>query len=595
MIKTLIRKWKEMYYNISLRNIVWLSFSLTAAAATIIMGLSFYSRFSSQLQSEIQAEDQQLIGQVNKSMGTYLRTIMKVSDTLCYSVIKDKDIRKDEFLESFQLLYDTNKDYIKNIALFSEGGEPIVMAPAATLKENIKVTEKEWFQTAVNKPENLHFSRPHVQNLFEDNEEQYNWVISMSRAVPVTDGSEIKQGILLVDMNYSGLKQIFNNVSLGQKGYLYLMDSEGNIFYHPKQQLLNSGLINENNKTAIQYRDGIYKEEFQGKQRTVTIKSVGYTGWLIAGVTENDFVSLNSIKSNLFILFLFFFFIVVLIYINSYISSKVSRPIRSLEKAVREVALGKLDTNIEIEGFYEVRHLGESVQNMSHQIKRLMEDIVSEHESKRKSELDTLQSQINPHFLYNTLDIIVWMIENERQQEAARAVTALARFFRISLSKGKNIISVEHEAEHVRNYLTIQKMRYKNKFEYFINVDEDVKQCATIKLILQPLVENAIYHGMEFMDGEGEIYINAYKRDGILYLIVRDNGLGMTEEKVKSLLNGEVSPSSRGSGIGVANVNERIRLYFGPQYGLNIQSEPDEGTAMIIRLPVADYTQIKEK
>lgn len=594
MIKTLIRTWKEMYYNISLRNIVWLSFSLTAAAASIIMGLSFYSRFSSQLQSEIQAEDQQLIGQVNKSMGTYLRTIMKVSDTLCYSVIKDKDIRKDEFWESFQLLYDTNKDYIKNIALFSEEGEPIVMAPAATLKENIKVTEKEWFQTAVNKPENLHFSRPHVQNLFEDNEEQYNWVISMSRAVPVTDGSEIKQGILLVDMNYSGLKQIFNNVSLGQKGYLYLMDSEGNIFYHPKQQLLNSGLINENNKTAIQYRDGIYKEEFQGKQRTVTIKSVGYTGWLIAGVTENDFVSLNSIKSNLFILFLFFFFIVVLIYINSYISSKVSRPIRSLEKAVREVALGKLDTDIEIEGFYEVRHLGESVQNMSHQIKRLMEDIVSEHESKRKSELDTLQSQINPHFLYNTLDIIVWMIENERQQDAARAVTALARFFRISLSKGKNIISVEHEAEHVRNYLTIQKMRYKNKFEYFIRVDDDVKQCATIKLILQPLVENAIYHGMEFMDGEGEIYIDAYKKDGILYLIVRDNGLGMTEEKVKSLLNGEVSPSSRGSGIGVANVNERIRLYFGPQYGLNIQSEPDEGTAMIIQLPVADYTQIKE-
>lgn len=595
MIKKLIRKCKEIYYNISLRNIVWISFSLTAATATIIMGLSFYSRFSSQLQSEIQAEDQLLIGQVNKSLGTYLRTIMKVSDTLCYGVIKDKDIRKADFSAGFQLLYDTNKDFIKNIALFSEAGEPLVLAPAATLKEGIKAEEKEWFQTAVNKPENIHFSRPHVQNLFEDNEEEYNWVISMSRAVQVTDGYSIKQGILLVDMNYSGLKQIFNNVSLGQEGYLYLMDSEGDIFYHPKQQLLNSGILNENNKTAIRYRDGIYKEEFEGKQRTVTIKSVGYTGWVIVGVTGGDYVSLNSIKSNFFFLFLFFFFIVVLTYINSYISSKVSRPIRSLEKAVREVARGKLDTKIEIEGFYEVRHLGESVQNMSYQIKCLMEDIVEEHESKRKSELDTLQAQINPHFLYNTLDIIVWMIENERQQDAARVVTALARFFRISLSKGKNIISVEHEVEHVRNYLTIQKMRYKNKFEYFIRIDEDVKQCATIKLILQPLVENAIYHGMEFMDGDGEIYIDVYKKGTVLCLSVKDNGLGMTREKVESLLKGKVAVSKHGSGIGVANVNERVQLYFGAQYGLQIESEPDEGTTMLIQLPIVDYRKIEEK
>lgn len=595
MLKKLIKSWKEIYYNISLRNIVWISFSLTAAAASIIMGISFYSRFSSQLQNAIQIEDQTLIGQMNNGLSTYLRNMMKLSDTLCYSVIKDSNIRKKDFGNDFQILYDTNKDYIKNIVLFSDDGKPIVMAPAATLKEDVLPKNESWFQAALNKPENMHFSNPHVQNLFMESNYQYDWVISLSRAVQITDGLEVKQGVLLIDMSYSGLKQMFGSVTLGQDGYIYLIDNEGNIIYHPKQQLLNSNQVQENNKTAVTYKDGIYQEKFQGTERIVTIKTVGYTGWTMVGVTNKNSVSLNSIKSNLFILFLFLFFIVVLIWINSYISSKVSSPIRKLEKTVKEIEAGNLDTVIEIEGFYEVRHLGKSVQKMEAQIKRLMKDIVTEHEWKRKSELDTLQSQINPHFLYNTLDIIVWMIENEQQQDAARAVTALARFFRISLSKGKNIIRVQDEIEHVRNYLTIQKMRYKNRFEYEIEVEEEVKQLATIKLILQPLVENAIYHGMEFMDGDGAIIIKACREGEELCLSVEDNGLGMTEEMVNKLLNGNVNSSKRGSGIGVRNVNERIQLYFGSQYGLEILSEPDEGTRIIVHLPCLNYEDVKEE
>lgn len=226
----------------------------------------------------------------------------------------------------------------------------------------------------------------------------------------------------------------------------------------------------------------------------------------------------------------------------------------------------------------------------------LMEDIVAEHESKRKSEFDTLQSQINPHFLYNTLDIIVWMIENEQKQEAVKIVTALARFFRISLSKGKSIITVRDELEHVRNYLMIQQMRFKNKFVYEIDAEEEVLDLVSLKLMLQPLVENAIYHGMEFMDGDGEICVKVYREAEDLWFRISDNGLGMTQEQVKSLLGEKKHVSSRrGSGIGVKNVNERIRLYFGADYGLTIQSEPDEGTIISIRLPAQIYTEAAEK
>ena len=246
-------------------------------------------------------------------------------------------------------------------------------------------------------------------------------------------------------------------------------------------------------------------------------------------------------------------------------------------------------------GSYELQHLGRSIGDMAKRIKKLMQDIVAEHESKRKSEFDTLQSQINPHFLYNTLDIIVWMIENEQKQEAVKVVTALARFFRISLSKGKSIITVHDELEHVRNYLTIQQMRFKNKFVYEIRAEEDTMGLACLKLMLQPLVENAIYHGMEFMDGDGLIEIQVKKEGKDLWIEVRDNGFGMTKEQVENLLSEKPHVSSRrGSGIGVKNVNERIRLYFGEDYGLIIESEPDEGCLIRCHLPVKEYVEPME-
>lgn len=290
------------------------------------------------------------------------------------------------------------------------------------------------------------------------------------------------------------------------------------------------------------------------------------------------------------------FFLFLLALINSYISSRITAPIQELEKSVNALEEGALDTEVYIGGSYEIQHLGRSIGDMAKRIQTLMEDIVAEHESKRKSEFDTLQSQINPHFLYNTLDIIVWMVENEQKQEAVKVVTALARFFRISLSRGKSIIPVKDELEHVRNYLMIQQMRFKNKFVYQIEAEPEVLSLASLKLMLQPLVENAIYHGMEFMDGDGEIVVKAWRQEGNLRFTIADNGLGMTTEQAAGLLTGRTHGSSRrGSGIGVKNVNERIRLYFGEEYGLVIWSEPDEGTKVEICLPAVPFEKLAEE
>lgn len=328
----------------------------------------------------------------------------------------------------------------------------------------------------------------------------------------------------------------------------------------------------------------------------MTVKTVGYTGWKIVGAAALGGASLNALKTRILIVFIVAFVVFILAVINAYISTRITTPIEKLERSVNGIEAGNLETEVYVGGSYEIRHLGTSIRNMTTQIRHLMDDIVAEHESKRKNEFDVLQSQINPHFLYNTLDIIVWMIENEKQADAVKVVTALARFFRISLSRGKSIIPVRDELEHVRNYLMIQHMRFKNRFTYEIEADEDVMELASVKLILQPLVENAVYHGMEFMDGDGEIRIRVYRDGEDLYMKVSDNGLGMTKEQVKGMFTDKPHvKSGSGSGIGVRNVNERIRLYFGQEYGLSIESELDEGTVVTIHMRAVPYAETAER
>ena len=583
---------KKIIYNRSIRNSIFIYFTITSLIAVLLIVISIYSRLSSQLSDTVKRENISLVNRVGSSMEVYLRNIMKLSDTIYYGIIKNVNLSEESINEEMTLLYNNNKDQVLNIALISKEGEPISVVPAARFRKNFDVGEEEWFVNALNKTENIHFTRPHVQKLFEKGNNSYKWVISMSRAVEITNGGSTEQAVLLIDMVYQGLDSVLDEVSLGNGGYIYLIDSTGEIIWHPKFELIASGRVKENNLIAATYSDGSIEEEFNNTARTVVIKTVGYTGWKLVGVIKGTGISLNTIKTRLFIVFVIFLIVFIVVFINSYISFRVTDPIRELEKSVKKLEEGNLDADIYMGGSYEIQHLGKSVQDMKYRIKGLMQDIVTEHEEKRKSEFDSLQAQINPHFLYNTLDIIVWQIENEKQSEAVHTVTALARFFRLSLGKGKNIVTVKAEIEHVKNYLMIQHMRFKNKFDYEFDIEEDVLELSSLKLMLQPLVENAIYHGMEFMDGDGLIKIKAWREADELYLSVTDNGLGMTEEKVAMVLAGKSnSGNGRGSGIGVKNVNERIKLYFGEDYGLKIDSEPDVGTTIIIHLPAKKYEE----
>ena len=277
---------------------------------------------------------------------------------------------------------------------------------------------------------------------------------------------------------------------------------------------------------------------------------------------------------------------------NRLISRKISKPIRKLDESVKTYEAGG-KTDIYIGGSSEIRHLGYSVQRSYERIETLMEEIIRQQNERRKSELDALQSQINPHFLYNTLESITWMIEAQKNEEAVIMISELAKLLRVSLSRGKTIIPVKDELQHSRSYMNIQLMRYKERFQMEFQTDKEIEDYCIVKLVIQPILENAIYYGVGNMDedDEGKITVRGEKKEDDIYIIIEDNGMGMRKEVLENILKDNNKVPKHGSGVGVINVHSRIQLMFGEQYGLEIYSEPDEGTRVVIHIPAIPYTK----
>ncbi len=584
--RDLTAQWGERYRRMSIQMVLSLSFTAVAAVGILLMGISLIWRFSSASEQLVAENSQRVLAQANMNLDSYLRRMMRIADTVYYQVLKDTDLAQEGIAGPLSLLHEANRDDLVSLAVFDSRGALVSAVPLSTMKTSAAPAHSDWFQSAVQSMENLHFSTPHVQDIFDDPDSPYRWVVSLSHHVELTRDGVTEGGVLLVDMSFSGIEQVCRGVTLGEGGYLYLIDGDGELIYHPRQQLIYAGLLEENNRAAAGYRDGSHRERFQGQARQVTVKTVGYTGWKLVGVAPAASWLTASPQLFLFGLSLLLFAIFLMAFLNFRISARIADPIRRLEQSIKELESGREDVEIEEGGCYEVQHLSRSVRSMVSTMRHLMDDIIHQESQKRRSELEVLQSQINPHFLYNTLDSVIWMTESGQQDEAIQMVTSLARFFRISLSKGKSIIPLTDELDHAKHYMNIQQIRFKNRFTSLIQAGADTEGLYTLKLIVQPILENAIYHGMANAEDDGLIQVSAYREGDALIVDVADNGLGMRPEVAASLLD-EDRPEVRtsGSGIGVRNVHQRIRLTFGTEYGLTILSEPDEGTLVRIRLP----------
>ena len=268
------------------------------------------------------------------------------------------------------------------------------------------------------------------------------------------------------------------------------------------------------------------------------------------------------------------------------IVSGIIQPISQLNQATEKIAQGDFNARAQADSEDEVAELAVSFNKMAGSMQSLIDKVKEDERKMRKADLRLLQEQIQPHFLYNTLDTIVWLIESNEPDEAVTMVVTLSDFFREILSKGKEFISSKEEEKHISSYLQIQEMRYRDILEYDIQLDQVIYKYQILKLTLQPVVENALYHGIKYKRAKGCIHIHGEKEGDIIRLTVRDDGVGMDEEELEQLRQQIEKPCQETEkGFGLANVNERIHMYFGPEYGMKIQSQKGKGTTVEIVIP----------
>lgn len=573
----------------SIQFILTASFTLFSVFIILVVSVVLYGRFSATARENAFRNSQQIVDQVSYNLENYVEVTSDLFNMMHHTIGQSDNVKSDALRRQLETMMSTRTDTV-SVTLFDDKGRLILDLPNVELKDTLQITEEGWFRSALDTPGHLSISLPHVQNLYK---QQFRWVVSMSKSITMLQNGKQVNGVLLLDVNFNTIDELSNRVSLGQKGYVYMLDeSAGNIVYHPQLQLIYAGLKEENVELALKHTYGSFIDDSDDEAKMISVQTIGNVGWKVVGVSYMDevmttFSELNRSMSKLLIALA-----LIVILLSSLVSRRISRPIKQLEFSMKSVERGDFDLTVSSEGPLEIKHLADRFNIMISTIKQLMNRIVTEQESKRKYELEALQAQINPHFLYNTLNTVVRMVGMNKNEEVIKTITSLSKLFRISLGKGKSLILIADELEHARNYLIIQQMRFKNKFEYSLDIQEEALPYVTLKLIIQPLIENALMHGIEPSVDKGHIAISVKLDGSDIVIQVKDDGLGMTEDQLKKVVTG-TRESSKGSGVGIMNVQERIRLYFGDPYGLHFASELEVGTTVTIRFPALLPEQIE--
>lgn len=419
-------------------------------------------------------------------------------------------------------------------------------------------------------------------------------------SVPYVDkATASNKGVIVVDIEEKAITSVVES-GIIQNGFFFLLDENQEVFYHTNGESSTEDLLAE--ATGIvqgELKNGRINQSapktIRGKHSMVVYQQSSTANWTLVGVIPQKYFT-DSLKNLIYMMMLMLIVIaIVAVAIASFLAKRFTNPIINMKQGMKLVEKGDLTVTIQPDGTDELAELSGSFNHMVMKIRKLVDSIYEKQELLRKSEFKALQAQINPHFLYNSLDSIIWLLRMERTDEAIVILQNLIVLFRIFLSKGHEVIPVRQEVRHLDSYLQIQSMRYSRKFTYTVDVPEEYKDFYTLKLILQPLVENSIYHGMSAEHGSIHIHISLIMGKDTLTFRVEDTGQGMSEEQLERLRESiqvqakkeedVLTSSEKEGGYGLQNVNERIKIYFGAQYGLSIESKQGEGTTVNVVIP----------
>ena len=561
---------------------------LVLSAVVIVTGVSMRFTNTSIFENSSQYT-QTIIQQMNQNIDSYIDYM----ENIAYLISSNEDVQdylfSDEIdsegryriLKQFETILDSRSD-IRNVGIISKSGRMLINNGSKSVNHDLNINTQEWYTQALNSPEGATLTSSHVQHIISG---ERPWVITLSRGIRDRSGSGEKEGVFFIDLNYSAISGLCDQSTVGTKGYAFILDAKGNIVYHPQQQQLYNELQTENISLIMDTDEDTVLTGTGSNGKLYSISRSDKTGWTVVDCTNvRELLSKSRQAQSIYVLTAVVLVIVALLF-SRFMARSITLPIQKLRDSMKKVQEGDFSvSDVVVDSRNEIGSLTKSFDVMTHRIQELMEQNVHEQEQKRKSELKALQSQINPHFLYNTLDSIIWMAEGKKNEEVVLMTASLARLLRQSISNEDEVVPIANEVEYARGYLTIQKMRYKDKLEFQIDVDPSILHIPLIKLVLQPIIENAIYHGLKYKESKGLLIIKGFPKDGNAVLQVIDDGVGMDEETLAHIYDRH-KVNYHSNGVGVYNVQKRLKLYYGEDYGITYESVVGKGTTATITIP----------
>ena len=532
-----------------------------------VVGTFYYRSSSSAIEATIEGDSQTTISQTSHFIQSYIKKLETTStsltqqtDVLAYAENPSQDKVKG-ILDLFLTILKADQD-LKAVVLVTKSGQVISTDDSVQMKTSSDMMTEDWYQKAIHQGAKPVLTPAHKSDS--------QWVISVTQELVDAKGANL--GVLRLDISYETLEAYLNQLQLGQQGFAFIINENHEFVYHPQHTVYSSSSEMEAMKPYIETGQGYTP----GHKSYVSQEQIAGTDWTVIGVSSLE--KLDQVRSQLLwtLLGASFTSLLACLCLVWFSLKRWIAPLKDLRETMLEIASGNQNLRAKEAGAYELREVTRQCNAMLDQVDQLMVAIRRQEETTRQYQLQALSSQINPHFLYNTLDTIIWMAEFQDSQRVVQVTKSLATYFRLALNQGKDLICLSDEINHVRQYLFIQKQRYGDKLEYEINENPAFDNLVLPKLVLQPLVENALYHGIKEKEGQGHIRVSVQKQDSGLVIRIEDDGIGFQDASDSSQ-----SQLKRG-GVGLQNVDQRLKLHFGEHYQMKIDSIPSKGTTVEI-------------
>jgi len=582
---------------------------MTAAILMLVvlpmLFITFISFTSSErfIQERISQSDSQMLEQLSSTINSVLEDMIKASNIFTLDKQIIDILSNGDGMDGTHSYYSTQivneqMDKAKNtmllnfnsfICIYDFYGNMYSSGAWQSVDGYEKFKKSEWFNKTVELNGYMLWIAPQYDYI-KSEEIGPGALITLSRMIKGTR-SQGGYGIITISI---GQKEFFKKLVkedyFNEGDEVYLINSEGIIASHLDSSLVGKSIKDEPYIQAILAGgQNHFISEIGGKKKFVSYSPIGLTGWIVVKVSNYDtlFRDLLSIR-NTNILYIFMISL-IFIFVTSFIVISITRPLKKLRKSMKMVEEGNMDISVAVRGTDEVAQLGNSFNSMLLRINALIENIREKQKKEEELRLEVMQAQINPHFLFNTLNTIKWTAIISQAQNVANLIEALGRILEMSVKDINVLISVHDELENLKSYIQLQKARYNQRFIESIKIDKSLMDLKVPKLVLQPLVENSIIHGLsEERTDNLNIEISGKIFEDYLILTVHDDGVGIEPQKLLNILDDSQKNDHRNrfSRIGLQNVHKRIQLMFGEKYGLKIRSISGEGTDVEVRMPI---------